>query len=73
MRTSKRNAGERYQSARTIDSPQLPPTLEQIQQRARDIYLIHGGAEKMTLNDWVMAEKELRRKFGMNSEQSIAT
>src|SRR5208282_3897936 len=38
MRTSKRKASERHQSAPTINTPKLPPTLEQIRQRDHEIY-----------------------------------
>jgi len=43
--------------------PQLPPTLEQIRQRAHDIYVARGGAEGSALNDWLQAEQELKRKL----------
>src|SRR5208282_2134868 len=39
MRTSKRKASERHQSAPTINTPKLPPTLEQIRQRAHEFDL----------------------------------
>ncbi len=55
MRASKQKANEQHQSA--------PTTLEQIQQRAHEIYVAHGGAEGMALNDWLMAEQELKRKL----------
>ncbi len=63
MRTSKRKANEQYQSVPTIQAPRLPPTPEQIRQRAHEIYVAHGGAEGMALNDWLMAEQELKRKL----------
>ncbi len=47
MRTSKRKANQQYQSAPTIHSLQLPPTLKQFQQRAHDIYVARGGAENI--------------------------
>ncbi|MGA2787409.1 MAG: DUF2934 domain-containing protein [Verrucomicrobiota bacterium] len=60
MRTSKRKASERYQSAPTIHSPKLPPTLEQIRQRAHEIYLARGSAAGRELDDWLQAERELQ-------------
>lgn len=63
MRTSKRKANERYQSAPTIQTSKLPPTLEQVRQRAHEIYVARGGAEGMALNDWLTAEHELKRKL----------
>jgi hypothetical protein len=59
MRTSKRKAKEQYQSAPTIHSVQLPPTPEQIQQRAHELYLARGGATGRELDDWLQAEREL--------------
>ena len=60
MRTSKRKASERYQSALTIHSAQLPPTPEQIRRRAHEIYLARGGAAGRELDDWLQAERELQ-------------
>lgn len=40
-----------------------PPTLEQIRQRARELYVARGSAAGMALNDWLQAEQELRREF----------
>jgi len=60
MRTSKRKANERHQSAPTIHTPKLPPTPEQIRQRAREIYLARGGAVGRELDDWFQAERELQ-------------
>jgi hypothetical protein len=60
MRTSKRKASDRYQSAPTIHTPQFPPTPEQIRQRAHEIYLARGGAAGRELDDWLQAERELK-------------
>jgi hypothetical protein len=60
MRTSKRKASERHQSAPTIHTPKLPPTLEQIRQRANEIYLARGGMAGRELDDWLQAEQELQ-------------
>jgi hypothetical protein len=59
MRTSKRKAIERDQSAPTIHTPKPPPTLEQIRQRIHEIYLARGGAAGRELDDWLQAEREL--------------
>jgi len=69
MRTSKRKASERHQSAPTINTPKLPPTLEQIRQRAHEIYLARGGAAGHELDDWLQAEREL--KAGKNPSGTI--
>jgi len=63
MRTSKRKPTEQYQSVPTIQTRKLPSTPEQIRQRAYDIYVAHGGAEGMALNDWLEAEQELKRQL----------
>jgi hypothetical protein len=60
MRTSKRKASERYQSAPTIHTPQFPPTPEQIRQRAYEIHKARGGAAGRELDDWLQAERELQ-------------
>jgi len=38
-----------------------PPALDQIPQRAHEIYAALGGAHRMTLADWLKAEQELKR------------
>jgi hypothetical protein len=70
MRTSKQKPVEHYQSVRTIFSQQLPPTLEQVRERAHDIYLAHGGAERMMMDDWLVVEQELKRQ--LEDETSMA-
>src|SRR5208283_210848 len=44
MRTSKRKASERCQSAPTIHKSKLPTTLAQTRQHAHEIFLARGGA-----------------------------
>jgi hypothetical protein len=62
MRTSKPKADDLYPSASLIPTAQRKPTLEQIRQRANDIYAARGGKEGMTLNDWLQAEQELKHE-----------
>jgi hypothetical protein len=62
MRTSKRKPTAPYQSAPTVQTLKPPPTLEQVRQRAHDIYGTHGGAERMTLSEWFEAEQELTNR-----------
>lgn len=38
-----------------------PPTMEEIRILAHEIYVAHGGARKMTLDEWRMAEQELKQ------------
>jgi len=63
MKTLKRPPTQQYQSAPGILTPQLPHNFEQIHQRARQIYRARGGLAGMTLNDWLKAEQELKRKL----------
>jgi hypothetical protein len=41
--------------------PQSEPTTEQIAQRAYEIYQARGGTEGQDLEDWLQAERELKR------------
>jgi hypothetical protein len=43
------------------DAPQSEPTTEQIAQRAYEIYQSRGGTEGQDIEDWLQAERELRR------------
>ena len=60
MKTLKRKPDEPYQSVPAIHSAQLPPTLEQIRQRAHEIYLARGGTASRELDDLLKAERELQ-------------
>jgi len=65
MKTSTSNPkfSEKYASAPVIHTPQLPQRFEKIRQRAQKIYRARGGMMGMTLNDWLMAELELKQKL----------
>jgi hypothetical protein len=63
MKTSKRKPAGQNQSVPAFQTPTLPPTPDQIRQRTRDIYIARGSLGKMTLNDWLEAEQELKRKL----------
>jgi hypothetical protein len=63
MRTSKHKPAEQHQSAPTMETPRPPPALEKLRQQAHDIYVAHGGAERMALSDWLKAEQELQRQL----------
>jgi hypothetical protein len=63
MKTSKRNADNKFKRASTIHSPKLPPSVEEIRKRAHDIYVARGGAHGLALDDWLSAEEELKRKL----------
>ena len=55
---------EQYLSAPGIHTPRLPRDYEQIRQRAQAIYRARGGMMRMTLNDWLKAEQELKQELG---------
>ena len=61
--TSKPRFTEEYMSAPVIHTPQLPRDYEQIRQRAQAIYRARGGMMRMTLNDWLRAELELKQEL----------
>ena len=46
------------------------PTIEEIEQRAYEIYLERGGEEGRSVEDWITAEKELS-ELPEKSESSI--
>jgi hypothetical protein len=54
----------RYESAPAIHTPQLPGNFELIQKRAQKIYAVRGGMMRMTLNDWLKAELQLKQQLG---------
>jgi hypothetical protein len=60
MKTRKQKQIGQFQSAPTIHTPKLPPTLEQIRQRAQAIYRARGGGPGRELDDWLQAERELQ-------------
>jgi len=60
MKTKKRKNVEQQQSTPTVHSTQAPPSLEQIRQRAHQIYLARGGVGDRELDDWLQAEREIR-------------
>ena len=51
-------------SATAIHTPQLPQCFEKIRQRAQAIYRARGSMMRMTLNDWLKAEQELKQALG---------
>jgi hypothetical protein len=60
MRTPKQKHVGQFQSAPTIHTPKLPPTREQIRQRAHEIFVARGGEPGRELEDWLQAERELQ-------------
>ena len=60
MKTRKQKHIGKSQGASTIHTTKLPPTQEQIRQRAQEIHLAQGGAAGRELDDWLQAERELQ-------------
>jgi hypothetical protein len=61
MKTAKRNKKPQYESAPTIKTPVPPPTPEAIRLRAHEIFLARGGIPGRELEDWLLAEQELKQ------------
>jgi len=53
----------RPMSATAIHTPWLPRNFEKIRQRAQAIYRARGGMTRMTLNDWLKAQLELKQEL----------
>jgi len=68
--TSKRKFIEQFESAPTIPTPWLPRDCEQIHQRAQAIYRARGGMMRMTLNDWLKAEQELKQQLAEQTDNT---
>ncbi len=50
----------------------VAPTLEEIRQRAYEIFLARGGAPGYELDDWLLAEQELERERTRTDPQAQA-
>jgi hypothetical protein len=61
--TSKPKITGQCEGAPAIHTPWLPRDCEQIHQRAQAIYRARGGMMRMTLNDWLRAELELKQEL----------
>jgi hypothetical protein len=53
-------------AAGVSQDPRGEPTLDQIAQRAYEIYQSRGGTDGQDMEDWLQAERELRR--GLSGE-----
>lgn len=60
MKRPKRKLDEHHQGAPALQTSEAPPTLDSIRRHAHEIYVAHGGAEGMALNDWLQAEQKLK-------------
>jgi hypothetical protein len=50
------------ESAPAAKTPGPPPTPDEIRRRAHEIFLARGGVPGKELDDWLLAERELKRK-----------
>ena len=55
----------------TNPSDRRPPTLDEIQLRAYQIHLDHGGLYGYDLDDWLQAERELTERPGTSTKNRI--
>ena len=46
----------------TITTPGAPPTIEEIRQRAHQIFMARGATPGTELDDWLRAEHELKQE-----------
>jgi hypothetical protein len=46
------------------------PSAEQIAERAYQLYLLRGGANGHDVDDWLVAEEELRRELSRGSAKA---
>ncbi len=46
---------------------QKAPTIQQIEQRAYEIYLERGGEDGRSIEDWIAAEQELKEQLKRNT------
>jgi hypothetical protein len=53
--------------ALTVNQNTAPPTVEQISQRAYELYIEGGGQAGMDIEHWLQAEAELTRRMPGNS------
>lgn len=54
----------------TTESQCPAPTPEQIQKRAHEIFMARGGEPGRELDDWLLAERELKAGIERQKEQS---
>lgn len=69
MKKTKRTKTESYQHAETIKTPVMP-TPEAIRLRAHQIYIERGCVPGRELEDWLLAEHELKQLARNNGDLS---
>lgn len=66
MKKTKLKKNQPYESSPTIKTPALPPAPEEIRQRAHEIFLSRGGIPGRELEDWLLAEHQLKQERSKN-------
>jgi hypothetical protein len=62
MKTRIRQRNSAKETPPTKTAPVVPPTVEEIRQRAQEIFLARGGTPGKELDDWLRAEQELKQE-----------
>jgi len=60
MKTRKRQRNSAKWTNTTKAPGDGPPATQEIRQRAQEIFMARGGAPGMELDDWLLAERELK-------------
>jgi hypothetical protein len=60
MKTRIRQNDSARENNPTKTAQGIAPTVEEIRQRAQEIFMARGGAPGMELDDWLLAERELK-------------
>jgi len=67
MKTRKRQGNSARETTKT--GPGAPATIEEIRQRAHQIFMARGGTPGNELDDWLRAEQELKQeRAGTNTD-----
>jgi len=60
MKTPRRRGNTAQEKAKM--TPGVPPIIEEIRQRAHEIFMARGGTPGNELDDWLRAEQELKQE-----------
>jgi len=61
MAKYQKNQPKSNQPVRPVNKAVAQPTSEEIAKRAHEIYLARGGVHGYDMDDWLQAERELKR------------
>ena len=70
MKATKRTKNRSHKRASAIQAPVPPPTPEEIHLRAHQIFLTRGGIPGRELEDWLLAEYQLKRERDEQNNRS---